>query len=183
MRRQIYYPTRIVILLALSAAEGSELREPKDLSFQCPNDLPLAHPSPAHCVPTLPSNLLSERPTRIRVPPPTSSLRPSEVLHQSLACPERRRRDTCHQSLTLLFATDPGNRLLSPFIATLPKTCSCKSFVCHTSETPRGVFAPRLPASALFRPGACSTRPPQNKRSTTARYEPAASWKCKTIVN
>src|SRR6266700_3202400 len=42
--------------------------------------------------------------------------------------------------LSLLFATDPRNRLLSPIIATLPKTCSCKSFLCHTSEPPRVSF-------------------------------------------
>ena len=54
MLRQIDYPTRIVIL--------SELREPiedsdpvgKDLSLQCANDLPLAHPYQAHCVPAPP---------------------------------------------------------------------------------------------------------------------------------
>ena len=35
-------------------------------------------------------------------------------------------------SLSALFATDPRNCLLSPFVATLPKTPSPKSFVCHT---------------------------------------------------
>ena len=38
--------------------------------------------------------------------------------------------------LTPLFATDPRNPLLSPIIATLPKTRPHKSFVCHTSKTP-----------------------------------------------
>jgi hypothetical protein len=42
--------------------------------------------------------------------------------------------------LSPLLATDPRKRLLSLIIATLPKTPSRKSFVCHTSKTPRGPF-------------------------------------------
>ena len=40
----------------------------------------------------------------------------------------------CLSGLTPVFAADPRNRLLSPFVATLPKTPSCKSFVCHTCD-------------------------------------------------
>jgi len=36
MLRQNDYPARIVILLALNATQGSELREPKDISFNAP---------------------------------------------------------------------------------------------------------------------------------------------------
>ena len=36
--------------------------------------------------------------------------------------------------LNPLFATDPGNRLLTAFFATLPKTASRKSFACHTCD-------------------------------------------------
>src|SRR5919108_61587 len=36
--------------------------------------------------------------------------------------------------LSPFFATDPRNRPLSPLVATLPKTPSRKSFICHTSD-------------------------------------------------
>jgi len=121
MLRQIDYPTRIVIL--------SELPEPKDLSFQWPNDRPLVPLSYPRCVLTPSSNLLSEHP-RLRVPPPPSPLRPSKVFHQS--------PNTSQQSLILLFATHPRNPRLTPFLATLPKTRSRKFFICHTSRTPAG---------------------------------------------
>ena len=51
--------------------------------------------------------------------------------------------------LTLVFATDPRNLLLSPIIATLPKTPSRKSFICHTSEPPTRSM-PNLPAPSLL---------------------------------
>jgi len=42
--------------------------------------------------------------------------------------------------LTPLFATLPGNPPVSLIIATLPKSCSRNSFVCHTYEPPRGAI-------------------------------------------
>src|SRR5260370_15706926 len=43
------------------------------------------------------------------------------------------------KALTALFATLPENPPVSLIIATLPKSPSRKPFICHTSETPRGV--------------------------------------------
>ena len=47
-------------------------------------------------------------------------------------------------ALTPLFATHPRNPRLTSFLATHPKPHSCKSFVCHTSETPPGAPRPIL---------------------------------------
>src|SRR5438552_2277952 len=66
--------------------------------------------------------------------------------------------------LSLLFATDPRNPWLTPFLATLPKTCSCKSFVCHTSETPRGVLARSLATGLCPLYPACLPRMPAKSR-------------------
>src|SRR6184192_2630898 len=52
---------------------------------------------------------------------------------------------SCHRS---------ENSPVSPLLATLPKIAVCKSFVCHTSDTPRGLqlvsrlFPPRHSVSA-----------------------------------
>src|SRR5438552_2770330 len=43
-------------------------------------------------------------------------------------------------ALSPVFATDPRNRQLTPLFATHPKKASCKSFACHTCDTPH----PRL---------------------------------------
>ena len=43
------------------------------------------------------------------------------------------------RALNPLAATLAENHLVSPIIATLPKSHSCKSFACHRSETPRGL--------------------------------------------
>jgi hypothetical protein len=51
--------------------------------------------------------------------------------------------------LSPLAATLPGNYLLSPSTATDPKTPLCKSFACHTSETPRGCLLPNVQHSNL----------------------------------
>jgi len=45
--------------------------------------------------------------------------------------------------LTPLFATLPENPPVSLIIATLPKSCSRNSFVCHTYETPPGGYPPQ----------------------------------------
>ena len=42
------------------------------------------------------------------------------------------------RALNPFAATLAENHLVSPIIATLPKSHSCKSFACHRSETPRG---------------------------------------------
>ena len=44
------------------------------------------------------------------------------------------------KSLTPVFAALPGKPLLSPVIAADPKMPSRKSFPCHKSETPGGLF-------------------------------------------
>ena len=44
--------------------------------------------------------------------------------------------------LTPVFATHPRNHPVSPFVATLPKTASRKSFVCHTCATPSPTRVP-----------------------------------------
>ena len=62
----------------------------------------------------------------------------------SASQPEARPADA--PSLSALFATHPRNRLLSPFLATLPKTPFRKPFVCHTCDplpfTPSGGEGP-----------------------------------------
>ena len=65
---------------------------------------------------------LTEHPSRMRVLPALGAAEGSE----------RSESKDLSRALTPLFATDPRNRLLSPIIATLPKTTSRKSFVCHT---------------------------------------------------
>ena len=65
---------------------------------------------------------------------------------------------TCQSPLllSLLFATHPKKRPISPFLATLPKTPSRKSFVCHTSKTPRGLCArPATSSQAAGEGSAC----------------------------
>ena len=44
--------------------------------------------------------------------------------------------------VTPLFATDPRNLQLTPLFATHPRMGSCKSFVCHTYDTPPGGCVP-----------------------------------------
>ncbi len=66
------------------------------------------------------SSLVSEHPERMRVP-----------------SDHRESRDLT-RALNPLAATLAENHLVSPIIATLPKSHSCKSFACHRSETPRG---------------------------------------------
>lgn len=72
---------------------------------------------------------LTDHPSRIRVLPALSEAEGSK----------RSESKNLSRALTPLFATDSRNRLLSPIIATLTKTSSRKSFVCHTYKTPRGV--------------------------------------------
>ena len=85
----------------------------------------------------------TEHPTRMRVLPALSVVEGSE---RSTVCVPRMklRGESIEDSglagkdlsfrLTALFATHPRNPPLSPFIATLPKTHSCKPFACHTYD-------------------------------------------------
>ena len=47
---------------------------------------------------------------------------------------ERSESQDLSRVLSRVFATHPRNTLLSPFLATLPKPPSCKSFLCHTCD-------------------------------------------------
>ncbi len=75
---------------------------------------------------------------------------------------------TCQSPLllSLLFATHPKKRPISPFLATLPNTPSRKSFVCHTSKTPPGASAPAPPSNVQIFQGATRRRSPAPLKST-----------------
>ena len=62
-------------------------------------------------------------------------------LFSAHVCPEsavEEQMGNLARALNPLAATLPKNSLLSPVIATDPKTLFLKSFPCHTSEAPRG---------------------------------------------
>src|SRR5437762_655346 len=55
---------------------------------------------------------------------------PPQQFHTS--CKNAAKPFICHRS---------ENSPVSPLLATLPKIAVCKSFVCHTSDTPPGAFS------------------------------------------
>src|SRR5438874_12708399 len=66
---------------------------------------------------------------------------PPQQFHTS--CKNAAKPFICHRS---------ENSPVSPLLATLPKSLSCKSFVCHTSDTPRGAsvcFSPLSPRHSV----------------------------------
>src|SRR5438045_4567907 len=76
------------------------------------------------------------------------------------SCKNAAKSFSCHRS---------ENSPVSPLLATLPKIAVCKSFVCHTSDTPRGPSACFSPLSLR---ATASLRDHLFPFRSLARYQP-----------
>jgi hypothetical protein len=147
MRRQIDYPTRIVILLALSAAEGSLFSMSRRSSFY----------------PALPGSVCSDSAASV-------TFQPANAVFAS--CALRRDLLTCESHLPHALLLPFLATRHSP-LATVPKSFIChtsaksavNSFPCHTSKNslPQVQSLPHLPPP----------HPGPRRRSTVSSRAPA----------